>query len=400
MGLISDGEYLEVAGDDRSSQRTDDPHHPLEREITMIPDEVFQRTLLTFLAPVGEFLDDASISEIMINGPDEVYIERAGRLHLTEARFSSEQALSSAVRNIAQYAGKTVGPDRPVLDARLPDGSRVCVVMPPAARRGISIAIRRLPKERLTVEQLVRSAAASARRRGVPRALRPARAQPRRRRWHRFGQDVAAQRPVGFIPGDERIVVIEESTELSCRRRTPSTSRPARPTRRGAARSPLRELLRATLRLRPDRVVVGECRGGETLDLIQAMTSGHGGALSAVHATYPHDTLNRLESLCLLADAHLPLAALRSQVASAVNIVVQTARMNDGSRRVTHVAECVGLDASGGYELRMLFELRHAGVDPESGRVLGELEATGEVPSFHAEVAARGLTLPPEMGEP
>jgi pilus assembly protein CpaF len=150
--------------------------------------------------------------------------------------------------------------------------------------------------------------------------------------------------------------------------------------------------------MRPDRIVVGECRGGEALDLIQAMTSGHGGSLSTVHATYPHDTLHRLETLCLMSDVELPLTALRAQIASAVNLIVQTSRMNDGSRKITHVAECTGLTDAGGYALTMLFEFHQSGVEAKTGRVLGALEPTGARPSFLEEIHGRGLALPAEMG--
>jgi pilus assembly protein CpaF len=166
---------------------------------------------------------------------------------------------------------------------------------------------------------------------------------------------------------------------------------------RGRGAVSIRDLLRASLRMRPDRIVVGECRGGEALDLIQAMTSGHGGSLSTVHATYPHDTLHRLETLCLMSDVELPLAAMRGQIASAVNIIVQTSRMNDGSRKITHIAECLGLDEGGHYALAMLYEYKQTGVEAKTGKVLGALRATGTRPTFAEEVAGKGLRLPAEM---
>jgi pilus assembly protein CpaF len=368
--------------------------------VTTIPDEVFQQTLLTFLEPIGAFLSDGSVSEIMINGPDEIYIERAGRLHATEARFPSEHALASAVRNIAQFVGKTVGPDRPILDARLPDGSRVCAVLPPAARRGISVSIRRFPKQRLTVAELVRHGSLSEAARDfldlcvrVKRNIVVAGGTG-------SGKTSLLNALGSFIPDDERIVVIEDTSEVQLQQphAVYLEARPPDPRGRGAVS--IRDLLRATLRLRPDRIVVGECRGGEALDLVQAMTSGHGGSLSTVHATYPHDTLNRLETLCLMSDVNLPLGALRGQVASAVNVIVQTSRMNDGSRKITHIAECTGLDDAGGYRLEMLFQFRQTGVEPKSGQVLGQLAATGALPRFRDEIEAKGLALPAEMATP
>ncbi len=362
----------------------------------MIPDAVFEQTLLGFLAPVAHFLKDDTGSEIMINGTDDIYVERRGRLERTEARFASEHALASAVRNIAQYVGKSVDPERPILDARLPDGSRVCAILPPAARAGICVSIRRFPKERLTVAELVKVGALTESARRFLELCVLVKRNIMVAGGTGSGKTSMLNALSSFMPAHERIVVIEDSSEV--RLQQPHAvyleARPPDPRGRGAV--PIRELLRATLRMRPDRIVVGECRGGEALDLIQAMTSGHGGSLSTVHATYPHDTLNRLETLCLMSDVELPLAALRAQVASAVNIVVQTARMNDGTRKVTHVAECTGLDEGGRYALHMLFEFRHAGTDTK-GRVLGQLTATRQRPSFAAEVEEQGWKLPAEM---
>ena len=284
----------------------------------------------------------------MINGFEEVYIERGGRLERTDARFASEHALESAVRNIAQFVGKTVDAERPMLDARLPDGSRVCAILPPAARRGICVSIRRFPKERLTVEQLLKYGALTETARQFLEHLRAAAsatswspAAPARARRR------CSTRCRRSCPKHERIVVIEDSSEVQLQQPHAVYLEARPPDAKGRGAVTIRDLLRATLRMRPDRIVVGECRGGEALDLIQAMTSGHGGSLSTVHATYPHDTLHRLETLCLMTDVELPLSALRAQIASAVNMIVQTSRMNDGSRKITHVAECLGLDASG-----------------------------------------------------
>jgi pilus assembly protein CpaF len=350
-----------------------------------------------FLSPIARYLADDSVSEVMINGPDEIYIERAGRLSLTEAKFPSDHALSSAVRNIAQFVGKTVDPERPVLDARLPDGSRVCAILPPAARRGICVSIRRFPKERLTVDQLVRFGAMTEVARQFLETTVLVKKNVVVAGGTGSGKTSLLNALSSFIPDTERIVVIEDSSEVQLQQphAVYLEARPPDPKGRGAVS--IRDLLRATLRMRPDRIVVGECRGGEALDLIQAMTSGHGGSLSTVHATYPHDTLHRLETLCLMSDVELPLQAMRAQIASAVNMVVQTSRMNDGSRKLTHIAECIGLNEAGGYNLRILFEFRARGVEAQTGRIQGALEPTGEVPTFIEEIEGHGLHLPPEM---
>jgi pilus assembly protein CpaF len=363
----------------------------------VIPDAVFAQTLLGFLAPVAPFLHDDGVSEIMINGPDEVYVERGGRIERTDVRFASPHALESAVRNIAQYVGKSVSADQPLLDARLPDGSRVSAVLPPASRRGILVSIRRFPKQRLTVDELVRHGALGE---GARRFLELSVLCKRNiivGGGTGSGKTSLLNALSSFVPDGERIVVIEDSSELQLQQPHALYLEARPPDAKGRGAVTIRDLLRQTLRLRPDRIVVGECRGGEAIDLVQAMTSGHGGSLSTVHATWPHDTLHRLETLCLMSDVELPLSALRAQLASAVNIIVQTARMNDGSRKLTHIAECVGLDAEGHYQLHMLYEFAHAGVEAGSGRVLGQLRATGQKPTFAGEIVGRGLALPTEL---
>jgi pilus assembly protein CpaF len=363
----------------------------------VIPDQVFQHTLLGFLAPVADFLADDSVSEVMVNGPDEVYIERGGVIARTEARFPSAHALEAAVRNIAQYVGKSVSADRPILDARLPDGSRVAAVLPPASRRGITLSIRRFPKERLTVAELIRFGALSEPARQLLEACVLLKENVMVAGGTGSGKTSLLNALSSFVPETERIVVIEDSSEVRLMQPHAVYLEARPPDPRGRGEVTIRDLLRATLRLRPDRIVVGECRGGEALDLIQAMTSGHGGSLSTVHASYPHDTLHRLETLCLMSDVELPLQAMRAQIASAINLIVQTSRLNDGSRKITHVAECTGLDEGGRYQIRMLYEFRQEGVDPKSGKVRGRLQPTGELPSFAERLARRGLALPDEM---
>jgi pilus assembly protein CpaF len=362
----------------------------------VIPDAVFQQTLLGFLQPVAAYLTDDRVSEVMINGHEEVFIERGGKLERTDAKFPSEHALAAAVRNIAQYVGKTVDPERPVLDARLPDGSRVCAILPPAARRGICVSIRRFPKRRLTVSELIKHGAMTEACRRFLEICVLVKRNVMVAGGTGSGKTSLLNALSSFVPESERIVVIEDSSEVQLQQPHAVYLEARPPDAKGRGAVSIRDLLRATLRMRPDRIVVGECRGGEALDLIQAMTSGHGGSLSTVHATYPHDTLHRLETLCLMSDVELPLSALRGQISSAVNVVVQTSRMNDGSRKITHVAECTGL-TDGHYALTMLFEFRQRGVEAKTGKVLGELEPSGNRPSFADEIEGAGLKLPPEL---
>jgi pilus assembly protein CpaF len=333
----------------------------------------------------------------MINGPGEIYIERGGKIERTQAVFPTEHDLETAVRNLAQYVGKTVDSQRPILDARLPDGSRVCAVLPPAARRGITVSIRRFPKSRLTVADLVEKGAVST---GALRFLQLCVELKRNivvAGGTGSGKTSLLNALSSFVEGSERVVVIEDSSEIQLQQPHAVYLEARPPDAKGRGAVTIRDLLRATLRLRPDRIIVGECRGGEALELIQAMTSGHGGSMSTVHATHPHDTVNRLETLCLMSDVELPLHALRAQIASAVNLIVQTNRLNDGSRKITDIVECRGLNSNGQYDLNPLFTFRQNGVDPRSGKIRGALEALGNPVSFADEVRGHGATLPEEM---
>ncbi len=365
-----------------------------------IPDAIFQQTLLGFLAPIERFLADDRVSEVMINGHREIYIERGGRIERSGVEFPSEHALETAVRNIAQFVGKTVDGDRPILDARLPDGSRVCAVLPPASRRGITVSIRRFPKSRLTVADLVKFGAIS------PGALRFLQLCVETKRnivvagGTGSGKTSLLNALSSFVSEHERVVVLEDSSEIQLQQPHAVYLEARPPDAKGRGAVTIRDLLRATLRLRPDRIIVGECRGGEALDLVQSMTSGHGGSMSTVHATHPHDTVQRLETLCLMSEIELPLHALRAQVASAVNLIVQTNRLNDGSRKITDIVECRGLTPEGHYDLNPLFVFRQSGTDPETGKIRGTLTATRNELSFAHEIKGCGASLPEEMEQP
>ena len=364
----------------------------------MIAAHIFQQTLTDFLEPIAPLLADDRVSEIMINRFDRIYVERGGRIDRAPASFASEHALLAAVKNVAQFVGRLVDAEHPILDARLPDGSRVAVMLPPAARAGVCMSIRRFPKERLTVERLLAVGAMTPSSCDFLRACVLGKRNLVVAGGTGSGKTSMLNALSSFVPEEERILVLEDSSELQLMQEHTVYMEAIPADVRGRGAVSIRDLLRASLRMRPDRIVVGECRGGEALDLIQAMTSGHGGSLSTVHATYPHDTVQRLETLCLMSDIGLPLGALRQQIASAVNVIVQTGRFNDGSRRITHVAECRGLDDGGQYDLQMLYVFEQSGHDPDSGRVRGRLACTGRRPSFADDLLARGLALDPEMG--
>jgi pilus assembly protein CpaF len=358
----------------------------------MIPVPIFAQTLRGFLAPVTAYLDDPAVSEIMINGHATIYVERGGRIERTTARFASEEALYTALRNLAQFVGRHFGPDQPVLEARLPDGSRVEAVVPPAAPDGPVVSIRRFSRQPLTMDRLVRLGALTRDAADTLAALLACRQNVVVSGGTASGKTSMLNALSAFVDPDERIVVIEDARELDLQQPHVVHLEAQPPDARGRGQVTVRRLFQATLRLRPDRIVVGEIRGGESLDLVQAMTSGHGGCMTTVHATHPLDALSRLETMALMSDVALPLRALRAQVASAVDFVVHTARLADGARCVTHISEVLGQDDSG-YRVCDLFVRRQYARDA-NGRIASALEPTGALPTAVEYLRGMGHTLP------
>jgi pilus assembly protein CpaF len=360
----------------------------------MIPKEVFEETLLQFLDPIRQFLDDPTVSEIMINGPSQIFIERKGQLELTDVKFQSREALAAAMRNCAQYVGKHLDEHRPILEGRLPDGSRISALFPPIAPDGPSVSIRRFFKETLTVQRLIGFGALTEEAATTLHALVAAKLNVLVAGGTGSGKTSMLNALSSFIPEGERVVVIEDSRELQLQRKHVVQLEARPPDPRGRYEVSIRDLFRASLRLRPDRIVVGEIRGGEALDLIQAMTSGHGGCLSTLHATYPRDTLTRIETMAMMSDIDMPLQALRIQLASAVNIIVQVARLQDGSRKVSHITEVLGWDLqSETYQMRDLFVRHHQGIGPD-GEMLTSFGPTGYIPQCVPQLHEHGVDLP------
>ena len=306
--------------------------------------EIYSRTTRRFLSPVVHLLDDPEVTEVLINGPESVYAERCGRLKLeTETRFESEAALMAAARNIAEFAGRPLHAQTHSVDARLPDGSRVHLILPPCSRAGVCVSIRKFNTAKLSLEQLVdldtmNQQAADC----LSDAVR------RHRNLVVSGGTGSGKTSLlnalsAEIDPAERIVVIEDSSELQLQQ--PHTvyleSRPA--DQSGLGEVTIRDLFVDSLRMRPDRILVGEVRRGEALDLIQSMVSGHRGAMTTVHASTPRDALVRLETLSLMGGVQMPAHVARSQVASAIDLVVQINRHSDGSRRISHITACHGL---------------------------------------------------------
>jgi pilus assembly protein CpaF len=360
----------------------------------MIGPEVYTETLLGFLEPVRQFLDDPSVSEIMINGPSLVFIERRGQLEATSARFANKEAVMCALRNAAQFVGKHVDELNPILEARLPDGSRLQAVIPPAAPDGPYVSIRRFSKDSFSLARLLDLGTFSQEALDTLDALVVSKLNVMIAGGTGSGKTSLLNAFTQLIPRGERIAVIEDSKEVQVQHPhvVQLEARPADAHGRGAVS--IRDLFRASLRMRPDRIVIGEIRGGEALDIIQAMVSGHGGCLGTLHATYPRDTLTRLETMAMMGDVELPLQALRLQIASGVNVIVQVSRLTDGSRKITHITEVVGFDVNGGrYELRDVFVRDYQGQDAK-GRVVSQLIATGYVPSFVSQLHEHGKDLP------
>lgn len=331
----------------------------------MIPIDVYQQTFLIFLEPIAPYLEDPRVSEILINGPSEIFIEREGKLMRTDSRFSSREKLVSALVNLAQYAGRPLGFEHPILEGRLPDGSRVEAVLPPVAPLGPMVAIRRFSKDTLTMDKLIKSGSVTSEAAAFLSTLVAHKRNIIVSGGTGSGKTSLLNVLSSQIPQDERVVVIEDARELRLQREhvVQLEARPA--DSRGRGRITIRDLFKATLRMRPDRIVIGEIRGAEALDLVQAMTSGHSGCLSTLHATYPSDTLNRLETMALMSDVQLPLAALRLQIASAVDTIVQVSRFPDGSRGITHITVVSLCDAQGAYQLKDLFVRNTLRKDPE-----------------------------------
>lgn len=350
---------------------------------------MYSDSLRAFFKPVLPYLDDESVTEILINGPADVWIERGGRLQKTDARFS-EEALLGAARNIAQFVGRTLSEERPRLDARMPDGSRVHVVLAPVARNGTTIAIRKFFKEKLDVDALLDLGSMSAPMARLLEAAVELKLNIVVAGGTGSGKTTLLNILSSLIPNEERILTIEDSSELRLNQEhlVSFESRPA--DKHGKGEVNMGDLLHSALRLRPDRIVVGEVRGGECFHLVQAMNTGHGGSLATVHANTPTDTLRRLEALCLMSSVELPMVAVRAQVASAIGLVLICERMRDGSRKVVGLSEVLPLSEKGDYRTQDLFVFTAIGKDGDGG-LLGYHAPTGIIPTFATKARAHGF---------
>ncbi len=344
--------------------------------------------------PIEPLLKDASISEVMVNGPKSVYIERHGRLEKTNITFQNDEHVMRVIDRIVAPLGRRIDEASPYVDARLPDGSRVNAIIPPLALNGPVITIRKFSKDPLTVDDLIRFGSVTPEMATFLKACVEARLNIIVSGGTGSGKTTTLNVLSHWIPADERIVTVENAAELQLRQDHVVTleSRPANIEGKGEVS--IRDLVINCLRMRPDRIVVGECRGGEALDMLQAMNTGHDGSLTTLHANSPRDALGRLETMCLMAGMELPVRAIREQIASAVDVFVQQERMKDGTRKLTSVTEVQGMEGDV-VVMQEIFVFEQTGL--EGGKIVGRMKPTGIRPKFIEKFEAANIYLPPNI---
>jgi len=344
--------------------------------------------------PLDPLLRDDSISEIMVNGPKQTYVERKGKLIKTDVTFLTNEHVMRIIERIVAPLGRRIDESSPMVDARLPDGSRVNIVIPPIAIKGPTVTIRKFSKKPLQVEDLVRYGSMTPKTAEFLKGCVEARLNIVVAGGTGSGKTTLLNVLSNFIPDDERIITVENAAELQLSKDHVITleSRPANIEGRGEVS--IRDLVINCLRMRPERIVVGECRGGEALDMLQAMNTGHDGSLTTAHANSPKDTISRLETMCLMAGMDLPIRAIRDQIASAVNVIVQQERMRDGTRKVTSITEVDGMEGDV-IKLNEIFRFEQTGLD-ENDKVMGQLRPTGVQPRFLERFETHNIFLPPD----
>ncbi len=349
--------------------------------------------------PIDPFLSDPDITEVMVNGPHQVWVEKAGRLSLSDTRFVDATHLERIIEKIVGQVGRRIDESTPMVDARLPDGSRVNAVIHPLAIGGPFLTIRKFSADPFTADQLVGMGAFSDQVAGFLRRCVYGRLNIIVSGGTGSGKTTLLNVLSSFIPDTDRIITVEDAAELRLNQMHVLSLEGRPPNIEGKGRVTIRDLVRNTLRMRPDRIVVGEVRGGEALDMLQAMNTGHDGSLTTIHSNTPRDTLSRIETMVLMAGMELPVRAIREQVSSAVDLVVHLNRLRDGSRRVTQVTEVVGMEGDV-ITTQDLFMFDYGMGMDEDGMFKGRLKATGIRPSFSDRLTDYGINLPAELFAP
>lgn len=345
--------------------------------------------------PITPFLEDTEVTEVMVNGPRQVYIERHGKLELTEVTFRDNEHVLHVIEKIVAPLGRRIDESMPMVDARLPDGSRVNAIIPPLALNGPTITIRKFFRDPLTIEDLIRFGSLTPEIAEFLKACVKARLNIIVSGGTGSGKTTLLNILSSFIPADERIITIEDAAELQLRQEHVVRLESRPPNIEGKGAITIRDLVRNALRMRPDRIVVGEVRSGEALDMLQAMNTGHDGSLTTGHANTPRDMLSRLETMVLMAGMDLPVKAIREQVSSAIDLIIHAGRFRDGSRKVTHIAEVQGMEGDV-IVLQDLFLFQQTGID-EDGKVKGRFISTGIRPRFMERIEAAGIRLDPRL---
>ncbi len=350
------------------------------------------------LGPLEDLLADDAVTEIMVNGPNQVYVERRGRIELTDRTFLDDKSVLAIIERIVSPLGRRIDESQPYVDARLRDGSRVNAIIHPLSLSGPCLTIRKFARIPFTDEDMVRFGTLSPAMRDFLNACVAVSKNMIVSGGTGSGKTTFLNVLSSFLPDTDRIVTIEDAAELRLHQAHIVRLEARPPNIEGKGAVTIRDLVRNALRMRPDRIVVGECRGGEALDMLQAMNTGHDGSLTTIHANAPRDVISRLETMVLMSGMDLPVRAIREQIASAIDLIVHEARFSDGTRKITHIVEVVGLEGEK-TTMQEIFVYRQTGVDP-AGRVLGQHMATGAVPTFMDEIRAKGIPINPTIFEP
>jgi len=397
-----EGELLQLG--DRAEiikQRLDEAY--VQTKVTLPEDirkQIYNEILdeMTGFGPIQPLLDDPDVTEVMVNGPKKVFIEKGGMLTKSGITFDDDDHVTRIIDRIILPLGRRVDADSPAVDARLPDGSRVNAVIRPVSIDGPCITIRKFKKDKLSVQQLINYGSLTQNMADFIRACVLSHLNIVISGGTGSGKTTLLNVLSSFIPENERIVTIEDAAELQLQQDHVLRLETKVPNIDGKGAVTIRDLVRNSLRMRPDRIVVGEVRGGEALDMLQAMNTGHDGSLTTLHANTPRDALSRIETMVMMAGMDLPLKVVRQQISSAVDLIVQQTRLKDGSRKVTAVTEVVGMEGDT-VVLTDVFKFEQTGVGP-NGKIMGELKATGIRPIFMPKLESSGVKLPAEIFMP